>query len=558
MKRRILHLCLAVAVTLYSTLPALAFERPDAGKIAGSVEDRRTFEKSKSDVKVEIQEKGKIASPSEQGPKVKITGLRITGQTVFSKDRLLTVVKDALGRELTLSQMEALAGRIAKYLHEQGYIVAYCYIPAQDIKDGILEIAVMIGQYGAVDICNHSRLNDAAAKRILSSLKNGDNIKNDVLERALLLLSDTSGVSVKATLVPGKTSSTADLIVDISDTARTTGQIAIDNCGNRFTGQERGSISLNINNLNGRGDTAAVREITGGRGMNDMTLNYMLPVGRQGMSLGAGYSSLHYSLQEDFADLGASGESKTTSVYSTYPLVRTRKYNLYGRIGYDYKKLADRIDVLASVTDKRVAAWTFGLNGDSRDSFGGGGINSFALTVSVGKLTIDSAVARTIDRALTQTAGSFTKLNINYGRLQYLNPRLSFYLVITGQLADKNLDSSEKLFLGGANGVRAYPQGEAAGDQGYLINSELRWNLPTPAVQLVVFLDSGGITVNKNPWPGCGVNSRHLSGAGAGLIFTKATDFSVRLDYAWKLTSDPATADTDKHGRFWLQGVKKI
>ena len=57
---------------------------------------------------------------------------------------------------------------------------------------------------------------------------------------------------------------------------------------------------------------------------------------------------------------------------------------------------------------------------------------------------------------------------------------LPFFLfsATAGQLADKNLDTAEKFYLGGPGGVRAYPQGEATGDQGYRLSGELRLLVP--------------------------------------------------------------------------------
>lgn len=68
----------------------------------------------------------------------------------------------------------------------------------------------------------------------------------------------------------------------------------------------------------------------------------------------------------------------------------------------------------------------------------------------------------------------------------------------------KNLDSSEKFFLGGAHGVRACPLGRAAGDEGALATLELRcaltqWLDAMPS--LVLFADQGYVDINK----------RHLS-----------------------------------------------
>ena len=59
-------------------------------------------------------------------------------------------------------------------------------------------------------------------------------------------------------------------------------------------------------------------------------------------------------------------------------------------------------------------------------------------------------------------------------RLQGVTDTLSLYAAFNGQVASKNLDNSEKMGLGGPAGVRAYPTGEAYGDQGYILNLEAR------------------------------------------------------------------------------------
>jgi hypothetical protein len=60
-----------------------------------------------------------------------------------------------------------------------------------------------------------------------------------------------------------------------------------------------------------------------------------------------------------------------------------------------------------------------------------------------------------------------------------------------------------KMSLGGSNGVRAYPAGEAAGDQGILARLELRKTLGVfgnSIVEGALFADAGRVTVNKKPW----------------------------------------------------------
>ncbi|MEM5770230.1 MAG: ShlB/FhaC/HecB family hemolysin secretion/activation protein, partial [Bacillota bacterium] len=117
------------------------------------------------------------------------------------------------------------------------------------------------------------------------------------------------------------------------------------------------------------------------------------------------------------------------------------------------------------------------------------------------------------------------------------------------------LDSSEKMYLGGGNGVRAYPQGEASGDQGYLLTTELRYQTNNPALQLVGFIDHGYVQGNHHDYVGAAEN-RTLSGAGLGLIYSRSKQYTLRLDYAWKLGDEDAVSDDDKNGRLWLRGTR--
>ena len=115
--------------------------------------------------------------------------------------------------------------------------------------------------------------------------------------------------------------------------------------------------------------------------------------------------------------------------------------------------------------------------------------------------------------------------------------------------------------LGGMNAVRAYPEGEAYADEGYVATLEARMKLPKLSeqmpgqMQLIGFVDAGSVTINKNPWF-AGKNTRSLSGAGAGITWADNNNFFVRAYYARKLGSEPAISAPDRSGRFWIQAVK--
>ena len=139
--------------------------------------------------------------------------------------------------------------------------------------------------------------------------------------------------------------------------------------------------------------------------------------------------------------------------------------------------------------------------------------------------------------------------------LQCLTPdAMQLAVSVNGQQANKNLDSSEKFSLGGVNGVRAYPQGEATGDEGYKATIELRRTLTTN-LQGTLFYDYGSIRVNKNPFGPAAPNNRSLAGAGFGVIADLAA-VQLRASVAWRTkggapTSIPASAE--RRPTLWLQ-----
>lgn len=490
--------------------------------------------------------------------KILVKSLQITGSRLFSEAELLTLTGFVPNTELTLAELHAMAARITDHYRKNGYFVARAYLPAQNVRDNALTIAVSEGQYGKIVLNNQTNLSDALVRNILGGVNSGDPITNDTLESRLLLLSDIPGVNVKSTLVPGDTPGSSDLVVDITPGKRVSGSVDVDNAGNYYTGEYRLGGTVNFNNLLGHGDVFSLRAVTSGSGLNYGRASYQMQFGKA--TAGVAYSRLAYELGKEFAPLQANGTAEIASVYGSYPLIRSRSTNLNAGLNYDHRTFEDRIDIIPSVTNKNANVLTGSLYGNHRDTLGGGGINAFSLGLSAGNLDIETPAARAADAASARTNGSYGKLAFSASRLQRVTDTLSLFAGFNGQFASKNLDSSEKMVLGGMDGVRAYPQGEAFGDQGYLVTLEARLLLPKPEslpgqVHLIGFVDGGSVTINKKPWA-AGNNHRDLGAYGVGLTWGDPGNFAIRTYYARKLGDSAATAAPDKSGRFWIQAVK--
>lgn len=552
MQKRLMTVAL---MTLSSGVFAAQF--PSGGSQLQQIPPSPSLQKVEPEIRVEQTQVP--ATPADESAKIQVNSLHLTGQSLYSESELLSLTGFTAGEELSLGQLQQMAARIAAFYHQNGYFVAQAYLPAQEIQQGAVTIAVVEGRYGDVSLRNQSNLSDRQANSALDGLNSGDVIDSAPLESRLLLLSDTPGVNVRSTLVPGASVGAADLIVDVTPGQTLTGSVDADNAGNYYTGEYRLGATLNINNLAGQGDVATLRALTTFDGLNYGRAAYQMQFGKA--TAGVAYSRMEYELGKGFSDLDANGTADVASVFASYPLIRSRRSNLYAQLGYDYKTFEDRIDAIPLVTDKNIHVVMASLHGNHRDDLGGGGLTAASLTWSSGVLDIETPAAHDFDAATARTNGHYDKLAGQISRLQYITDRLSLYGALSGQIASKNLDSSEQMSLGGMYGVRAYPQGEAFGDEGYLATLEARLLLPqfseqqVGQVHLIGFVDAGSVTVNKDPWDGSD-NSRTLSGAGVGVNWIDNNNFSMKAYYAHKLGSEDATAAPDSDGRLWVQLVK--
>ncbi|MEQ1854270.1 MAG: ShlB/FhaC/HecB family hemolysin secretion/activation protein, partial [Chthoniobacteraceae bacterium] len=126
--------------------------------------------------------------------------------------------------------------------------------------------------------------------------------------------------------------------------------------------------------------------------------------------------------------------------------------------------------------------------------------------------------------------------------------------------------SAERFSLGGSSGVRAYPVGEASGDEGYVFTAEYRYIMPGLKVKgadvtISGFYDQGSVRVEKDLVSGDqqrnGVNEITLAGAGVGLSLGKDGDFLLRATAAWRTEGEGPVVDRAKRiPRVWLQAIR--
>ena len=481
--------------------------------------------------------------------------LEITGNTLFATPTLLALVAGVPGQSLSLPQLGQQAGLITDYYRSQGYPLARAIIPAQTILNGVVRIEIIEARYGKISLDNSSAVNDSLLRATLSPLQSGQAISQAGLDQALLLLSDIPGIVATASLKPGQSVSTSDLGVSTTPGPAVSGNVVLDNYGNRYTGRARIGGTINLINPLQHGDILSLSGLSSGGAMNYGRIAYETLLNGHGTRLGGAYSVLRYTLGEPLAALGANGTAQVQSLWAKHPLVRSRDINLYGQLQLDQLQLRDRIDTSAIRTDRQLDNWTLSLSGDARDALLSGGVSSWSLGWTSGRVGFDDAAAKLADAGTAKTQGGFSKLNASLTRLQTLSPSTGLYLTFSGQWASTNLDASQKMSAGGPYTVRAYDTGAVSGDTGHLASIELRHSLGAALGgkwQAVVFVDSARVQVNKNTWV-TGTNSATLSGAGLGLNWVGPAQWSARAYVAKPIGTHPLLVAGSASARGWVE-----
>jgi len=488
----------------------------------------------------------------------RVEAIRIVGNTAFSTDTLHALVSGAEGTSMTLPQLEALAARITAYYQNNGFPLSRAAIPAQTMVGASVTIQVLEARYGAVSVNNGSRVGSSLLDATAASLQAGQDIGEEGLDRTLLLLSDIPGVGVNAILKPGTAIGTSDLDIITSHNPAAFANLALDNAGNRYIGRARLSGSVNLFNPLHRGDILNATVVSTGERMQYGRISYDTLVNGAGTRAGLAYSAVRYKLGDQVRALDANGTADVGSAWLRHPLIRARKANVYAELQYDGKQLRDRLDLTGVRTDRDLTNWVLSLNGDLRDEFGGGGVNRWSLSWTAGDVNYQDATARAADAASARTEGGYAKWNANFSRIQALTSSTMLYLNLAGQWSDANLDSAEKLSIGGPYAMRAYDVGALSGDTGYFATVELRHDLglfATGRWEATAFVESTRTRINRDAWSRS-ENRATLSGVGIGLTWEGQDQWRASLSLATPIGGESPLLASQSSVRTWFVASK--
>lgn len=471
----------------------------------------------------------------------------------LDKEELTRILEEGMGEQKTMAQLRRTVDALTSYCRTHGYPAAAVYLPPQDSPDGIVVLRVLPGRYDEIVIENNSRLKDRVARGIIAGLKSDDIITTAKLETALYSVSDATGARAVGVLSPGTAFGTSKLTVRIEDSKESNTVFYVENYGSPSTGRYRYGLQETLYDPSGTGDKVSAGALISNGSLRNFYANYETVVGHGGTTLGAGISRMNYKIGGALADIGAEGKSLTFTIFGQTPLYHLTNRSLMLRYGYNYRTLNDDITAFELEGKKHTHSIYAGLVG--MQQLQGGTSLNYNANLTIGKLSYDSLYSEILGRLNRTEEGTYVKLEAELSAVQRLGHASDFLVKVAGQKASRNLDSSEEFYLGGPNGVRAYAQGEGAGDEGLLSTAELRWHAPVQGLTFSTFYDVGTARLSRHSFTND--NRVTLRGWGLGAAYNKSGDWFARLDYARRIGLDASVSPRNSaRNRVWFMAGK--
>lgn len=454
---------------------------------------------------------------------------------------------------LTIGQLQQVADTITKFYHDRGYFLARAVIPAQEIKDGVVNIRVLEGRLEKVQTSGNKRYADDVLAKPFKPLI-GELVTVPRTENALLTLSQYPGLSAAGVFRPGGDVGTTDIIVNVQSEKRFDGSARYDNAGTEFTGRDRLIGTFDWNNLTGGADMLGITALKtfggneSGASSKYGDVNYQHPV------FGA-YNQLSIDLSRNSFDVGGStgitgigGISKIATLALKHDFERTREEQVNGTLDLSRKR-ADTLDKSTLIGRDDLAVLGYQLDYDS--------VNTSSNTISTSYARLEHGfgglfgVPSKFPNPSRFGNGNqkdpitpvYTRLVLNYQLFKNLPDNQGLLFRFNGQYSNNLLSSLEQFVIGGPDNVRAAPTSQFLEDRGVFGSLEYSVRAPGFAdkhafgsytwgqvLRLRIFEDHSIGWLNEPPSQTPG--RVQAGGLGLGLEFTVPGSFTADVQWA--------------------------
>lgn len=499
------------------------------------------------------------AAPEAAAPRFDILEFQIEGNTRLSDVQIEAAVLPFLGEGRSMVDVDGARAALEKVYQGAGYLTVFVDVPEQRVEGGVVRLAVLEGRVERLAVTGSRYYAQGRIRTALSELAAGQVPNFNIVQQQLASVSRGEERRVQPVLRPGRQPGTVEAELKVEDKLPLSGSFELSNAASADTDPLRAAVHLRYDNLLQRDHSIALTLMgapMASRESRVAVLNYTVPL--------ADGDALTFTAVNSSSDVDSLGGvnvlGKGTTLGLRYSVSRALAESVHSlSLGLDFKDLKENVSLgrgadaaALSANPLRYMPLQAAYNGTW---FGPTSQHNLSLTATLGLRRLlyreidcqlaDGTVARDDQFACKRRGadGGFSTLKLDWRGQQRLGP-VELAARFGAQLATQQLPSSEQYSLGGADTVRGYYDGVAAGDFGWLGSLELRSrnfapallrsfegaNLP-PFSELGIHLFADAASVSLiDPEPGQQRRVPLLS-SGLGLRLALSAGLSLNLDW---------------------------
>ena len=391
--------------------------------------------------------------------------------------QLVWLVRSQRGkRGVTLGQIEAVAHTITQFYRERGFILAKAYIPKQEVRDGVVNLTVLLGMLGEIAVHKNENYGDDIITSVFDSMI-GKPVTNEKIEEGLYILNNYPGLSLNGYFESGSQVGDTLLNINVKDEKKYNLNSRIDNHGTDNSGLYRFYIDGQINNVFDQADKLkfsvlqAVSPQNTTFGRFDYESNFFSPYFRV---------SIDFSQNQFIVDQSSASFNRnlngTVNVYGggiKYIAQRSRTNNSTYKLRYEKLNSDLKVGDL-NPTSEKVTQLSLGYDFDA--------LNDKAKRLHAGTVTYTNG---TIDSDTdVGQEDAFNILNIDYTLLNFIkvpftNSNSRFIVRNNLQYSGQNMPSITRFSLAGPTKSRGFSSSLFTADDGLFIGADWIFNSPS-------------------------------------------------------------------------------
>ncbi|GAB4419482.1 MAG: hypothetical protein OHK0054_10420 [Sideroxydans sp.] len=465
-----------------------------------------------------------------------INSYTVDGATLVGQEDIARAVAPYVGKSKDFSDVQRALEAVEALYAERGYSAVSILLPEQELEKGDVHFQAIEGKFARVTVKDNQFVSEANALNAIPSVRSGGVPMAKRIARELKLANENPARQLNVVLKAGENEGEVDASVLVTDSKPGAWSVTFDNSGSKETGELRLGAAYRHANLFDADHVGSVQFQTSPTHPDRVLVlggSYKIPRYEVGDSweIFGGYSNVNSVVGglDNFK-----GGGLMLSLRNNWLLERWGSFDPRLSFGLDWRTfnaLKQTAPTTTTIYNKVVATpVSVALAATAKGARSETAFNAaFALNVPVmgGGKKADFAAYDPL--GLYQPDANYNVLRYGASYTRVAGEDWQLRAALSGQWSGNRLILGEQMRLGGADGVRGFPEGNEGGETGYRLNLEAY--TPSRAVWLyegraLVFYDSGRVSAKNG-------TSSSIASVGAGLRVSSGGMLNVRADIGW-------------------------